>query len=87
MIPTVRFKLTTSQPIERFPNLSPAVYAHTVVIWDGDEASFYCEQHDVYFKEKESCPQCNPERQSGSKSRSRLLGKVCEIVNHLRRKS
>jgi hypothetical protein len=86
MIPTVRFKLTTSQSIERFPNLSPAVYAHTMVIWDGDEASFYCEKHHVYFEEKESCPQCNPERQSGGKNRSGLFSKVYEITNHLRRK-
>ena len=39
MLPTVRFKLTTSQPIERFTNLSPAVYAHTVVIWAGSLAA------------------------------------------------
>jgi hypothetical protein len=36
MIATVRFKLTTGQPIVRFPNLLPAVYAHTVVIWHGN---------------------------------------------------
>ena len=86
MIPTVRFKLTTSQPIERFTNLSPTVYAHTVVIWDGNEASFYCEKHDVYFREKECCPQCNPERQPGSENQSGLFGKVCEFINHPRRR-
>jgi hypothetical protein len=61
MNPMVRFKLTTSQPIERFKNLSPAVYAHTLVIWDGDEAFFWCEKHQAYFEEDESCPQCNPD--------------------------
>ena len=58
MNPFVRFKLSTDLPIERFQNLLPAVRHHTVIIWDGDEASFWYEKHNQYFEENEACVQC-----------------------------
>jgi len=58
MNPFVRIKLSADLPIERFRNLLHAVRHHTVIIWDGDEASFWCEKHRQYFEENEACVQC-----------------------------
>lgn len=57
----VPFRLTTQLPIERFKNLPPAVRSHTVIIWDEDEAFFWCEKHNKYFEENEHCPRCKSE--------------------------
>ena len=64
----VPFKLTTELPIERFKNLPPAVRSHTVIIWDGDEAFFWCEKHNKYFEENEQCPQCKSEQEPSAKT-------------------
>ena len=63
-----QFRLTTELLIERFKNLPPSVRSHTIIIWDGDEAFFWCEKHNKYFEENEQCPQCKSEQELGAKT-------------------